>query len=285
MLTCNLMGGLGNQLFQIFTVIAYAIKSQNIFKFYNVEKLGFGSTTIRYTYWNTFLKALTPFLTKDFPTMDIIREKSFHYSDISHISLVNRNTCLHGYFQSYKYFDTYFYTICRILKIDEMKQSIKVVNDKELLNNCISMHFRLGDYKKVQHMHPILKWDYYEKALHYIQGLSNPNGDAPNVVLYFCEQADAKEVETMIHEYTMTHNTTSPIQFKRANPDLQDWEQMLLMSCCRCNIIANSTFSWWGAHLNNTPNKIVCYPSQWFGPTIQHDTSDLFPLDWVKISI
>jgi hypothetical protein len=49
------------------------------------------------------------------------------------------------------------------------------------------------------------------------------------------------------------------------------------------NIIANSTFSWWGAYLNNNPEKIVCYPDQWFGPRAGHDTSDLFPKDWIKI--
>ena len=54
MLTCNLMGGLGNQLFQIFATISYSIESKNFFKFLNIEQLGTGSTTVRHTYWNTF---------------------------------------------------------------------------------------------------------------------------------------------------------------------------------------------------------------------------------------
>jgi hypothetical protein len=65
--------------------------------------------------------------------------------------------------------------------------------------------------------------------------------------------------------------------------DLEDWEQLLMMSSCGHNIIANSTFSWWGAYLNSNPDKIVCYPETWFGPKAQHDTLDLFPEDWIKV--
>ena len=59
MITCKLMGGLGNQLFQIFTTIAYAIKTQQTFKFYDIDILE-SSCTTRYTYWGNFLKSLKP---------------------------------------------------------------------------------------------------------------------------------------------------------------------------------------------------------------------------------
>jgi hypothetical protein len=64
---------------------------------------------------------------------------------------------------------------------------------------------------------------------------------------------------------------------------LEDWEQMLLMSLCNHNIIANSTFSWWGAYLNDNPGKIVCYPEHWFMPEVKKDVTDLFEEDWIKI--
>jgi hypothetical protein len=67
---------------------------------------------------------------------------------------------------------------------------------------------------------------------------------------------------------------------------MDDYEQMLLMSSCRHNVIANSTFSWWGSYLGNTTKKIVCYPSLWFGVKLkQKDTKDLFPPEWTKITV
>jgi hypothetical protein len=75
------------------------------------------------------------------------------------------------------------------------------------------------------------------------------------------------------------------LEFERGDePKMEDWQQLLLMSCCRHNIIANSSFSWWAAYFNNNPDKIVCYPDKWFGPQLSHnDTRDLCPENWNRI--
>ena len=72
MITCNLMGGLGNQIFQIFATISYAIKSKSQFKFINMESLGGGSTTVRNTYWKTFFSNMRPFLIPSYKSISLI---------------------------------------------------------------------------------------------------------------------------------------------------------------------------------------------------------------------
>ena len=74
MITCNLMGGLGNQLFQIFTTLSYAIKTGNVFIFSDDTILGVGDN-IRSTYWETFLLKLKPFTRNMFPKFKVIKEK------------------------------------------------------------------------------------------------------------------------------------------------------------------------------------------------------------------
>jgi hypothetical protein len=230
----------------------------------NVEQLGF-----RNTFWNTFFHKLKNYLLESFPSLQIYRESEFSYHSIpTH----NQHTKLVGYFQSDKYFKNYYPEIYNLIGIEEMKITL-ISKIKVNLNNTISMHFRIGDYIYHKQCHPILPYEYYEKALFHFQ-------QSPFTIIYFCEDVDIQIVEETIHKLKQkcSHN------FIRGDNTLQDWEQMLYMSLCSHNIIANSTFSWWGAYFNNNKNKIVCYPSRWFGPELsQHNTKDLCPDDWIKI--
>jgi hypothetical protein len=281
-ITCNLMGGLGNQLFQIFATISYAIKSRNQFKFVNLKILGGGSTTVRYTFWETFFNNLKPFLMTELPEKThVIRENGFHYNELSVREMQNRNILIYGYFQSYKYFQENYSIIYRLLNIEKMKNEVlSTINLKqEFLDNCISMHFRIGDYKKIQDFHPLATYDYYERALNCIRS-SNPYIEFN--ILYFCEDTDIVDVLNIINKLV---DTFPMYNFKRGLNSLEDWQQMLLMSCCHHNIIANSSFSWWAAYFNSNKDKIVCYPSVWFGKIANNDTKDLCPPDWTKIRV
>jgi hypothetical protein len=274
------MGGLGNQIFQIFTTLAYAIKSGNVFLFSDVTTLGSGTTTIRHTYWNTFFARLKHVTTNVFPELKVIKEKGYEYNEIDVTELKDQNILLFGYFQSYKYFEQEFNTICSLIKLKELKEAVLNNSEysREFLQDTISVHFRIGDYKKVQHHHPLMTYEYYEQSLLYIA--SNEPNDKH--VLYFCEESDILDVLIIINRLKLKFNN---LKFTRCSSKLSDWEQMLLMSLCRYNVIANSSFSWWGAYFNSRDDKTVCYPSKWFGEsaTATHDVKDLCPPEWVKI--
>jgi hypothetical protein len=281
MITCNLMGGLGNQIFQIFATISYAIKSRNQFKFLNVLTLGGGSATVRNTFWNSFFHKLKPFLIDNIPQpIHVIREKNFTFNELPVNEMLNHDTLIFGYFQSYKYFHDNYEIICRIIDLNNSKTNLlnKLNLSNDYLKNCVSMHFRLGDYKKIQHLHPLATYEYYVNSLNFIK---NKSGDSYNI-LYFCEDVDIDDVMNTI--YTL-EKIFPDYKFIRGDNKLEDWEQMLLMSLCHHNIIANSSFSWWGAYFNNWSDKIVCYPSVWFGPSANNDTKDLCPPEWNKIVV
>lgn len=276
MITCNLCGGLGNQLFQIFTTISYAIKSKN--KFYFLDSEISPSITKRYTFWNSLLHKLKPFL-KEALIQDskVIKQADFTFHEIEISELVDNNICLDGYFQSYKYFQTHYDTIYKMIGIDKQK---KTILKSTYLENTISIHFRLGDYKALQWCHPIMTYEYYKKAVSFIQ---NKDTTVRNV-FFFCEEED---IDTVMVTINVLISDFPNLFFIRASNSLKDWEQVLLMSCCSHNIIANSSFSWWGAYFNSNPNKIVCYPETWFGPAVPDSTKthDLCPLEWNKMEV
>jgi hypothetical protein len=278
MITCNLVGGLGNQLFQIFTTLSYAIKTKEKFVFLNSETVGSGITKVRNTYWNNLLYKLKHFLTYDFQNYIFVKEKEFIFNDIileiNDNKISNINSCLYGYFQSYKYFQDNYELIHKMLDIEKQKEAVIKSSGICNIENTVSMHFRIGDYKPLPNIYPILTYEYYEKAFEYIQ----KHNFIYLHILFFCEDEDLEEVNIIIEKLKNRFNHNS---ISRAPNTLKDWEQMLLMSCCNYNIIANSSFSWWGAYLNTNPNKIVCYPKTWF--VNNTDTSDLCPLEWKKI--
>ena len=273
MLTCYLKGGLGNQLFQIINTFACAIKYNKYIYFLNIQNSYDG----RQTYWNSIfdsikLLLLDHYLSESF----IINELDYSYNEII-IDDIHKNIILDGYFQSYKYFDKYYNLIYNILNIENKKK--KLYNEFNNINNIISLHFRIGDYKHLPH-HPVMSLPYYINSLNYIKSI---NININYTIIYFNEEEDNNIVYLNILKLKELFKNFTFIQ---CNNKLHDWEQLLLMSNCNHNIIANSSFSWWGAYFNNNIDKIVCYPSLWFGPGLDNNnTKDLCPPEWIKIDI
>jgi hypothetical protein len=280
-ISCYLMGGLGNQLFQIFSTISYGHDNQRNIIFPYTESLTTGVT--RPTYWNNFLSSLisftnynTKYTNNQLTLFHKYTEQNFHFSPIDKSNL--NEIILYGYFQSYKYFQHNTTHICSLLNLNTQQNTI--LNDYSLLfpndKNIVSMHFRIGDYKDIQKYHPLLPYQYYENAI------SKLDNNITNIqILYFCEKKDNHTVSTFIQKLQHKFNN---IQFVKVDDDIPDWKQLLIMSCCSHNIIANSSFSWWGAFFNQNTNKLVYYPHKWFGPALNHhNTQDLIPNNWNKI--
>jgi hypothetical protein len=278
MLIIKLMGGLGNQLFQLFTSISYAIDNNHdyqILEFKDDKVSPLDNISPRNTYWNNILNKLYNKTIKNITqNIYIYNEPSFEYKTLPVITDKSNNYLLNGYFQSYKYFQDNLDKILKILKLDEIKQPYK---NKYDYKNIVSLHFRIGDYINLQTHHPVLPIDYYINALKKL--IVDTNHDHWNV-LYFYEKKD----KSMIDKNIEILKTKYPkLNFISIDNELDDWEQMICMSYCSHNIIANSTFSWWGAYLN-TNDKRVYYPDKWFGSAMgDKNLKDLFINDWIKI--
>ena len=283
--SCHLMGGLGNQLFQLFTTIAYSIQTKRNVVFPYSDVLTTGRT--RNTYWESFLKGLISCTTINV-NIGHTNESIYHFKRYNEIGFKynkipgfeDKELLLNGYFQSSVYFDNERHRIFDMIQLSQQKQmairQYPIVCEQS--THYISMHFRLGDYKNLPDCHPIMPIEYYKSAMFHISKLVK-SADR-QTVLYFCEQEDNEIVSNMIK---ILEGKFSTVKFIKVDDTIPDWIQMLIMSCCHDNIIANSSFSWWGGYFNENPDKMVCYPGKWFGTKITHDTSDLFPSSWKKI--
>ena len=265
--TIHVMGGLGNQLFQIFTLISYSLRHKRPFYFEKSEP----SRKDRPFYWNNFLKSLAPFI-KDGTSVPVYREPNFHYNELP---LINQPIKFFGYYQSYKYFDENKHSIEKFIRLDEQRNMLKNEYD---FSNLVCLHFRVGDYVNLQHHHPLMPVEYYSMALKQLIDKTKKDNWK---ILYFCEDNDINYVNEKVNSLKTDYPKLS---FQKIDSKYQDWEQMLIMSLCQHNIIANSSFSLWGAYFNKNVDKTVFYPSKWFGPIASHNnTKDLCPEQWIKI--
>lgn len=259
MITCNLMGGLGNQLFIIFTTIATAMRNNHLFIFAYSTTLTNGCT-IRYTYWESLLYRLKAWTTIN-PSLFRNNIKIIESGIPILVPDTNSMYELNGYFQNTKYFNDEYHEISRLIGIEERRQEMRKVLAMEFANSStiISLHFRLGDYLKLG-LHP-MSVKYYVDAIQFILGKCQDSH--PIIIACFFEQSDIILVEQMISQLELEFNKL--IFHKMSNTLLDDWQQLLLMSVCDHHIVANSTYSWWATYIakmsDENPVKICYYPS------------------------
>jgi hypothetical protein len=237
-------GRLGNQLFQIAAAIGLAKTNNDSAKFYKWE------------YSKYFKFPLDQSLNRSEIT-NTIHERGFNYSPLNYI----RNSDLIGYFQSEKYFKN-----CKEDIRHYFTFSDSLFNNTGSFENSCSIHVRRGDYVNLQDYHPFPGMDYYRNAIDYMKN----NGT--DIFYLFSDDIEwCKEQFSYMDE----------IIYVEGNIDIKD---LALMSICKNNIIANSSFSWWGAWLNKNDDKIVIAPSTWFGPSKRGViTEDLYCEGWIKM--
>tara|TARA_B100001093_G_C26847461_1_gene1023542 strand:+ start:1118 stop:1975 length:858 start_codon:yes stop_codon:yes gene_type:complete len=284
MISIFLQGGLGNQMFQIFALISYCLDNDVLF-FIPKRKMDPRSAggAPRPTYWDSIFKALEPYLNDDKHLEKRYQEPHFHFKPVPKLDDKNFEFQMYGYFQSPYYYHHNFSKINDILRLTNKKAEIKKKYEIMYFDKpTISIHFRHGDFKNLEDFHPILKISYYKNALRKIMETTGKNDFR---VLYFCEANDNKKINDYIR-FIKKYKEFKKLKFVKADQEAPDYEQMLLMSNCDHNIIANSTFSWWSGYLNENHEKCVVYPDVWFGEKLKgYETKDLFPFsNWIKIS-
>lgn len=199
----------------------------------------------------------------------LYKEKHFHFDP--QVLQLKDPTLLFGYFQSEKYFIDIENIVRKEFTLKETlplktAEMAKQIRSKE----SVAIHIRRGDYitnKAANVFHGICGLDYYNKAVGHIQKKTAH----PHFYVFSDDPEFVKANFSKLKAVTFMSDHVN-----------KDYHELMLMSCCKHNIIANSSFSWWGAWLNHNPDKLVIAPKKWFqDQTI--DTSDLIPKNWLRI--
>lgn len=269
----EIMGGLGNQLFQIANVIAYKHLIDNnkeiIFKY--EDNLHNNFNLPRKTYWNSLFKNQFNVINDNeynqinfFP----IHERVWHKNFINTYMKVPFNIQFRGYFQSFRYYDEnirktmrdYIYSNKELLAkakdlYKEIKQSLDVTNDDEL----ISVHIRRTDYVLSSDQHYNLPIDYYKQALE--------TANIKKIVVF------SDDIEWCRNNFNRDIYNYDKIHYV----DINDVAiEFLLMSLFKNNIIANSTFSLWASYISDYNDKMIIAPKQWLAIKLNVDHSEIY---------
>ena len=291
MVVVQLNGGLGNQLFQYAAAKSLSLSHNTslhldissfyretlpelevprAFELYNFkgvkEKIEKSPVNIQ----KGSYRSIASRIQKIFPRhkRDIYNEPYYHFSD--NFFKTKKDVILKGQWQSEKYFSRYQDVIKNTYELkDEFIKNVKhfLPSNKE----TVSVHIRRGDYMRkpiILDWHGVMSKEYYQNAF---EILKKKLQDFQ--VYYFSDDPSWVRSELI----PMMPGTIVSTEISSSH-----LEDFYLMSQCKHNIIANSSFSWWAAWLNPNPDKTVIAPKKWFNSGPQ-DTQDLFPSSWIKI--
>ncbi len=287
MVIVRLIGGLGNQLFQFAAAKSIAIQnnttllidSRDLDNPNQIRKFSLDHFTLEYQnatdqeldrFLNRNQNLFSKVLIKLFKLYPTYKETYFQFN--SSVFKMGSNLYLDGYFQSEKYFKSIESEIRNDFQFKNTPNFQNQTMLKQISNvNSISIHVRRADYvtnSNTNQVHGTCSLEYYQTAISFVKSkITNPH--------FFVFSDD---IEWSKQNLTLDDNT----EFIDFNIGKLDHEDLRLMSACKHNIIANSSFSWWGAWLNQNSQKIVIAPKKWFNDTTIN-TIDLIPENWIQL--
>lgn len=282
MIIVKLSGGLGNQLFQYSFGLSLAEKYKVTLK---VDDSGYRLNNNRETPRNFLLPeviegvvvaekkeinqvaaswqlSIGRWLSKIniYPFPGILFERKQFNFDPSCLS-AGSSCYLHGYWQSYKYFESIYQELLGTKKNYCISKSFPDID----IQQSILVHIRRGDYVN-HHLHNLLDMDYYVRAIEMLIGMIS-------------KPIQIVVVSDDINWCKRNLKWNSATRFIEG---LSDTEQFLFMTNFRYYVIANSTFSWWSSYLSSQQNKIVVAPKNWINSP-SFNSSDFFPQAWYVI--
>ena len=291
MIIVKLIGGLGNQLFQYSFGRLLSHKNNSVLKLdtsafynyklhnyslnhFNIKESIISETERNFFFFDsptlniTVLKHITPKFFR-FSSKYIKAKDIYFHSDYLDL---RGDFYLEGYWQS----ENFFVEIRDIL-LNELTVNTPITKsnsdylDNIKATNSVSLHIRRADYLdnlKTNSVHGVCEINYYNKAVNKIfENVTDP--------VFF--------VFTDDHEWVKKElNIGCPFNLIEGNNAEFNYEDLRLMKNCKHNIIANSTFSWWGAWLNNNIDKLIIAPKQWF-LTDEYSAKDILPKNFIKL--
>ncbi len=288
MIIVELMGGLGNQLFQYAMGRSISLKNKARFRIdlsffenyewheYSLEPFNIKAAiatkeqceALKKRHNSIANKVLRNTINKGHV---FVKEKSILYN--AAYKKITDPAYLHGYWQCERYFRDYTDVLRRDLQINIPPSPANAVILEEIgKSNAVSLHIRRGNYVTVPLFNSILgtcSLEYYARGMEHIsKRVSNP-------VFYVFSDDISWAKENLKGNYSFV--------FVDINDAKHDYEDLRLMQNCKHHIIANSTFSWWGAWLNPSTDKIVIAPAKWFADPEKNKTAAyLVPGNWTK---
>lgn len=271
-------GGLGNQMFQLAAALSLA-KRWNLKVFVNqnnyLADISLKNNYIKRNFDAHLFEKLDNVLVNNYSILRRIKKK-IKLTELN-FQLAKKkyfvDYYLSDYFQSEYFFDATVikdYFKFPVISNYEYKMSLIEIEKR---NISISIHVRRGDYvdnKDTYKTHGVCERDYYLDAIKYFYnkfGFDN--------VFFYLFSDDTDYVKTAILDWNLQNCEIVDL------PNSQSWFDMSLMSKCKHNIIANSTYSWWGAYLNENPEKIIVAPKKWFSDPLKN-SSKILPDSWLK---